>query len=96
MSYLCFCQGDGALTRHSGDKMQDLTTWTQDDIMDATVEIIDTAAKAKRRDAAMRRAHAAGHSGCEICGRAIKAKSWTVAGALIGPTCYKKLQALNW
>ena len=71
------------------------TKWTTDTVLDAAAEIIDTAAKARRRDAAQSRAHAQGHTACEICGRALKTgPAIVIDGCHIGPTCLKKLKKM--
>lgn len=73
-----------------------------DQVLDASCDIIDTAAKAARRDRAMSKAHADGHDACDICGRAIKNPATAVHGGqntdlqwLVGPECAKKLRAMG-
>lgn len=67
---------------------------TIDDVLDFANTIVDTAAKANRRDSAMNAAHAAGLDACEVCGRGIKnaAVAARVAGSAIGPECLRKMR----
>lgn len=69
---------------------------TSDDVLDFSCTIIDTAAKARRRDSAMNRAHLAGHAACEICGRAIKGEGLRIDESVLGPTCAKKMRAAGY
>lgn len=61
-----------------------------DNLMDATSEITTNP---EARDAAMRRAHRAGHRACEVCGKALKGEAVLVAGNPVGPDCAKRLAA---
>lgn len=63
-------------------------------IQDFADTVVDTRAKADRRNRAMERAHEAGFDACEICGRAIRTQGVTVApGLVLGATCAAKARA---
>lgn len=70
--------------------MADLTT---EDILGFAATIVDTPAKAHRRDLAMERAHAKGLSGCEICGRALEPGAGVRVNkdTRVGMTCARKM-----
>jgi hypothetical protein len=64
---------------------------TTDDLLDFADTVINTPAKAARRDRAMEKAHAAGHQACEVCGRAITGTpDAVIEGSPVGPTCARK------
>tara|TARA_R110000824_G_scaffold38592_14_gene117773 strand:+ start:195 stop:485 length:291 start_codon:yes stop_codon:yes gene_type:complete len=68
---------------------------TPDDLLDLAAWIIDTEAKAERRDRSFSAAHDAGFEGCEVCGRALRSGATArVAGSPLGPTCTRKLARL--
>ena len=75
--------------------MCNFENWTVDNVLDAACVIINTPAKAKRRDAAQSRSFDQGHDACEICGRALKAgPALVIDGCPIGPVCLKKLKKM--
>jgi len=75
-----------------------------DYLLDLANEVLmgrgDTSAASERRNRAMQRAHEAGLSGCEICGRALKGGSVDVVMpngehvGVIGPDCAKKIRKI--